>query len=76
MAADGAGGKKKLVEYNMVEHDIIDMEPMKLNVNIVGSGDTVCLDNIDPFNDTVDDIKNRLGLDGLDLLPVDKQRLL
>jgi hypothetical protein len=76
MGTDGAGGNKKLVDYNMVENDTIDMEPMKLNVNIVGSGDTIRIDNIDPFNDTVDDIKRRLGPDGLDLLPVDKQRLL
>lgn len=77
MNSDGPNSNKKLVDYGLAENDVVDMEPMTLMVN-VDEGDNkkvVQLDGIDPFNDTIDDIKRRLGPDELDLLPVDKQRL-
>lgn len=77
MEADGLDTKKKLVDFCFVDGDVIDVEAMTLYVNVT-SGDKkeiVCLDGIDPFNDTVEDIKRRLGPEDLNLLPVDKQRL-
>jgi hypothetical protein len=51
------------------------MEPIKLNINLPG-GEKLCIVDVDPFNDTIADIKNRLGPDDLDVLPVHKQRLM
>lgn len=72
---DSAESKRKLVDYNIVEDDVLEIRPITLNVT-VPNGETAILENVDPFNDTVLDLKKRLGPEGLDLMPVDKQRLL
>ena len=75
MDIDAARKPSKLCDIGLKENDVIDMDPMKLNVNY--NGKAICLDNVDPFNDTIDDIKARLGDDGgMDILPVNKQRLM
>ena len=66
---------EELHQYNIAENDIIEMDPMQVKINVLGTGNVVDLKNLDPFNDTIDDIKRHLDKD-LDVMPVEKQRLM
>ena len=67
--------ESKLEDHGIREDDLLEIHPITLNVNIDG-GETVCLEDIDPFNDSVEDLKKRLGPEGVDVMPIEKQRLL
>jgi hypothetical protein len=64
----------KLEDHSICEDDLLEIHPITLIINIDG-GETVCLEGIDPFNDTVKDLKRRLGPEGVDVMAIEKQRL-
>ena len=73
---DATCSKKKLSEFNIVEFDTIQMEPMTLYVeNESDPRNKICIEDIDPFNDTIDDVKEKIAIK-LSTFPVNKQRLL
>ena len=70
--------KKKLSEFNIGENSTIEMESMTLYVdNETDPNNRICIDDVDPFNDTIDDIKEKIATKlGESKFPVHKQRLM